>query len=61
MNYLTFFLHARNISENTVYSSLSNDSFGRYSKESFFICTSLYRTRFRYFFAIYYVFFTKHV
>ncbi|PFK04272.1 hypothetical protein COJ05_32540, partial [Bacillus cereus] len=27
LNYLTFFLHARNVSENTVYNSRSNDSF----------------------------------
>ncbi|OUA25543.1 hypothetical protein CN387_04970 [Bacillus cereus] len=48
MNCLTFCLHTCNVSENTVYKSLSNNFFGGYSKEGFFICTLLYRTRFWY-------------
>ncbi|PEE20025.1 hypothetical protein CON95_31320 [Bacillus toyonensis] len=63
MNYLSFFLHACNVSENTVYRVCSQDSFLGDSKEGFIICTLLYGTRFLYSFYLQFFvfFFTKHV
>ncbi|QWI63722.1 hypothetical protein EXW57_28930 (plasmid) [Bacillus mycoides] len=45
LNYLSFYLHVCNISENTVYKVAVMILFLGDSKEGFFICTLLYRTR----------------
>ncbi|PDY15974.1 hypothetical protein CN277_00105 [Bacillus cereus] len=55
MNCLTLYLHACHVSENTVYKVLGNDSFFGGNKEGFFICTLLYRTRFRYSFYLQFI------
>ncbi|PEQ57031.1 hypothetical protein CN470_28910 [Bacillus cereus] len=48
LNFLSFYLHACNVSENTVYKIIAVVLFWGDSKEGIFICTLLYRTRFRY-------------
>ncbi|EDZ49027.1 hypothetical protein BCAH1134_C0340 (plasmid) [Bacillus cereus AH1134] len=48
MNFLSFYLHACNVSENTVYKIIAVVLFWGDSEEGIFICTLLYRTRFRY-------------
>ncbi len=57
LNYLSFFLQARNVFENTVYKA-ENYYFLRDSIEEFFICTVLYGTRFPYRFHLQFIVFS---